>query len=476
MTTRTWNGSNDSYNNAGAWSPNGIPTSGDIAIINSGTVLLGNAITGVGIQLNEASGATASTTLTLSNVTLDATSSLTVTNSQSSVNNAPAVINVSGNSTLAGTQSFFGATTSFVIAGGSNLVNNGTMNFYSSSPVTSGGGTFTNNGTLALVNPNNRPQVPVFNDAIAGTGTIALGTNARLQLSGAVSTGQTIVMNDGATGKETLQLDQIGTFGATINGFSASDLISVTNVPYTNFVYSSTGANSGTLSLYSNGTLEGNISLLGQYAQGSFTATNNIFGNGQSNLQITTTVTNSVSAGLPPGYAGGADGGAGSGGGGGSNTVGAVYRFFDNKFGTHFFTSDVGERNTVLATRSADLIQETNGFGDVTQNSTSAVAVYRFFDKNFGTHFFTANSGERDTIINTRSDLTYEASSTFYEHSAQQAGDTAVYRLFDTKTGTQFLTGDTNEYNGLTTAGSSTFRADLRSEGVAFYAPTGQFT
>ncbi|RYY16094.1 MAG: hypothetical protein EON55_05075, partial [Alphaproteobacteria bacterium] len=441
MTTRTWNGSNDSYNNAGAWSPNGVPVSGDIAIINSGTVTLGNAITGVGIQLNQANGATASTTLTLSNATLDATSSLTVTNSQPSVNNTPAVISIAGTSTLAGTQSFYGASISFVIPGGSNLVNTGTMNFYSSSPITSGGGTLTNNGTLALVNPTNRPQVPVFNDAIAGTGTIALGTNARLQLSNSVSAGQTIVMNDGASGNEILQLDRVGSFGGTISGFSASDLISVTNIAYTNYTYTNAG-NSGTLSLYSGSTLQGTIALTGQYNQSSFGLTFNDFGGGQSNLQITTTAVNAQSAGLPPGYQ---NGNNGNGNNGGSGTVGAVYRFFDNKFGTHFFTSDVGERNTVLATRSADLIQETNGFGDVQQNSTSAVAVYRFFDKNFGTHFFTANAGERDTIINTRSDLTYEANSTFYEHSTQQSGDTAVYRLFDTKTGTQFLTGDTNE-------------------------------
>ena len=408
--------------------------------------------------------------------TLDAASSLTVTNSQPSVNNPPAVISVAGTSTLAGTQSFYGATISFVIPGGSTLVNTGTMNFYGSSPVTSGGGTLTNNGTLALVNPANRPQVPVFNDAIVGTGTIALGTNARLQLSNSVSAGQTIVMNDGASGNEILQLDQVGSFGGRISGFSASDLISVTNIAYTNYTYANAG-NSGTLSLYSGSALQGTIALTGQYDQSSFGLTFNDFGGGQSNLQITTTAVNAQSAGLPPGYQNGNDGNGNNGGsGGGSGTVGAVYRFFDNKFGTHFFTSDVGERNTVLATRSADLVQETNGFGDVQQNSTSAVAVYRFFDKNFGTHFFTANAGERDTIINTRPDLTYEANSTFYEHSTQQSGDTAVYRLFDTKTGTQFLTGDTNEYNGLTTAGSATYRSDLRSEGVAFYAPTGQFT
>ena len=469
MTTRTWNGSNDSYSNAAAWSPTGVPVSGDTAIINSGTVNLASSLSGVAIQLNEASGATASTTLTLNNASLDATSSLTATNSQASITSTPVVISVSGGSTLAGTESFYGTQTNFAIAAGSTLTNSGALNFYSSSPTTTGGGTLVNNGTIALLNPTNRVTVPVFSDAITGTGTISLAKYASVQFNGSVSSGQTLVFNDGGSGNETAQFNSFGSFGATVNGFSTSDLIAVvSSTGYSNATYTSTGSSSGTLSLFSSGALLGSFNMLGNYTLSNFTITPNSFSNGQSNIQIMTNVVNSVSAGLPSGYE--------NGGNGTPSTVGAVYRFFDNKFGTHFFTSDVGERNTVLATRSADLIQETNGFGDVAQTSTSAVSVYRFFDTTFGTHFFTANAGERDTILNTRPDLTYEPNSTFYEHSAQQSGDTAVYRLFDTKTGTQFLTGNTSEYNGLTTAGAATYRADLRSEGVAFYAPTGTFT
>lgn len=472
MTTRNWNGTNDSFSNAAAWSPTGVPTSGDTAVINAGNVNLSSSVSGIAFQLTEASGATTSTTLALNNVTLDATSSLSVTNSQASVTAIPVVISISGNSTLAGTESFFGSQTNFSIAAGSTLTNSGALNFYSSSPTTTGGGTLINNGTIALLNPTNRVTVPVFSDALTGTGTISLAKYATVQFNGAVSSGQSLVFNDGGNGNETAQFNSLASFGATVNGFSTSDLIAVvSSTGYSNATYNSTGSSSGTLSLFSGSTLLGSFNMLGNYTLSNFTITPNALSGGQSNIQITTNVVNSVSAGLPSGYENG-----GNGTPSGSTAAGAVYRFFDNKFGTHFFTSDIGERNTVLATRSADLIQETNGFGDVTQTSTSAVAVYRFFDTKFGTHFFTANAGERDTIIGTRPDLTYEAGSTFYEHSSLQSGDTAVYRLFDTKTGTQFLTGDTNEFKGLTTAGASTYRADLRSEGVAFYAPTGTFT
>ncbi|MGI4797275.1 MAG: hypothetical protein ACRYG8_25130 [Janthinobacterium lividum] len=476
MTTRTWNGATDVFTNAADWTPVGVPVAGDVAVINSGTVSLTSAPTGVTIQLNELAGATTATILALNGVTLDSSVVLTVTNSQTSLSLAATTIAVTGTSTLGGTESFYGSAIQFSIGGGATLVNAGTMSFFGASPITSGGGTLTNNGTLALTNPNSGTQVPVFGTAIAGTGQITLGTNSRIEFDNAVGGGQTLAFGNSTSGNEIAQLNAVGNFGGTISGFAQSDLLAVINTPYTNATYTSTSATSGTLNLYSGSTLEGSLKFSGSYSLSSFVFTFNDFGSGQSNLQITTNAS-STGAGGSGGSGGGGSGGGGGGGGGTTlGPVGAVYRFFDTRFGTHFFTSSVGERDDVLANRSADLKEETNGFGDVQSTDTSAVAVYRFFDKNFGTHFFTANAGERDTIINTRPDLTYEANSTFYEHSSLQTGDTAVYRLFDTKTGTQFLTGDNNEYAGLTTAGSATYRADLRSEGVAFYAPTGTFT
>ena len=163
------------------------------------------------------------------------------------------------------------------------------------------------------------------------------------------------------------------------------------------------------------------------------------------------------------------------------DTIGSlpVYRFFDTSYGTHLFTQSLSEAQTILTTRP-DLTQETNGFGAVSATNPSAEAVYRFFETSNGTHFFTASATEFLGLTTPgsaayRQDLTYEAISNFYEDATQQAGDAPVYRLFDTAHGTQFLTGDQNEYTGLTTPGSSTYRPDLTSEGIAFYAPTGTF-
>ncbi len=471
MTTRTWNGTNGNFGDAGSWSPTGVPQPGDTAVINSGTVLAsGLTLSTLTLDLTQ-TGTAASTTLSLANTTLAADTTLNVNNPNLFNSTAP-TISFAGTVANNGTANFAGNSTGsqvlLPIAAGSLLVNRGAMNFIQTSPQVSGGGTLENDGTIALVNPAAVAQIPVFSDAVTGTGTIALGEHARIALN-SVGSGQTVLLNDGANGNETLELDTVGAFAGAINGFSSSDLISVPNTPFTNATYTSTGANSGTLNLFNGGTLEGSLRLLGQYSLSNLGFSFNNFGGGLSNLQISTTAVNAQSGGLPPGYQ---NGGSGSGG---SVGVAPVYRFFDKNFGTHFFTADAGEKATVLATRP-DLVEETNDFGDVSSADPNAEPVFRFFDSVHGTHFFTASTSERDTLIGTRSDLVYEPNSTFYEHPTQQSGDIPVYRFFDTQYGTHFYTGDAGEAAStaaLLVAGTS--QHQYTAEGVGFYAPAGTF-
>jgi len=144
----------------------------------------------------------------------------------------------------------------------------------------------------------------------------------------------------------------------------------------------------------------------------------------------------------------------------------AVYRFFDTKTGAQFLTGNTDERNTVLATRP-DLTYEGLGMAGIAPgaNNPNAVSVYRFFDSTSGTHFLTASQDERNAIVASRSDLVFEGS-TFAEHAAPQAGDAAVYRFFDTHDGTHFFTASASERATVLAT-----RPDLTYEGIAFYAP-----
>jgi len=145
----------------------------------------------------------------------------------------------------------------------------------------------------------------------------------------------------------------------------------------------------------------------------------------------------------------------------------AVYRFFDTTSGTQFLTASTSERDTVIATR-ADLTYEGLGLTGIapSANDPNAAPVFRFFNSVSGTHFLTASQGEKNTIAATRPDMVFEGSS-FGEHRTQQAGDAAVYRFFDTHDGTHFFTSSASERASIIAT-----RTDLTDEGIAFYAPT----
>lgn len=146
-------------------------------------------------------------------------------------------------------------------------------------------------------------------------------------------------------------------------------------------------------------------------------------------------------------------------------TVGVqVYRFFDTQSGTHFFTSSPAEKNAIGASRP-DLAYEGVGLNALnpTASDPNAAPVFRFFDTRNGSHFYTASTVEKDTVQTTRSDLTFEGIS-FYEHTTQQAGDTAVFRFFDNRYGTHFYTASAAERASIVAT-----RPDLVNEGVAFY-------
>ena len=143
-----------------------------------------------------------------------------------------------------------------------------------------------------------------------------------------------------------------------------------------------------------------------------------------------------------------------------------VFRFFDTTTGTHFYTDSTSERNSVIATRP-DLTYE--GFGlNALQNTASdpsAAAVFRFFDDSNGSHLYTTASSEVASLM-TNPGFTYEGVA-FYEDTTKQADNSPVYRFFDTTDGSHFYTASANEKAQVLAT-----RSDLVSEGIAFYTPS----
>ena len=93
------------------------------------------------------------------------------------------------------------------------------------------------------------------------------------------------------------------------------------------------------------------------------------------------------------------------------------------------------------------------------------LALYRFFNKNNGSHFYTVSVAERDRV-KSRLAATYTYNGEAYRVcSANVAGSTPVYRFYNAKLGTHFYTASEQEKRNVVLNLSKTYRL----EGAAFF-------
>lgn len=140
-----------------------------------------------------------------------------------------------------------------------------------------------------------------------------------------------------------------------------------------------------------------------------------------------------------------------------------VYRFFNQRSGEHFYTSDPVERNNIIY-QLPDFGYE--GIAMTIPTGGSTQAVYRFYRKDTGTHFYTANAAERDSIISNLSDVySYEGSAFNAASTPTGTATQAVYRFYDASRGVHFFTAYDSERDAVL--------ANLPNysyEGIAYYA------
>lgn len=268
--------------------------------------------------------------------------------------------------------------------------------------------------------------------SVMGAGTITVENGATLAIDAASSQG-TVALRGGST----LRLSQPSTFASTIQSPSAGAKIDLAGIIAT----SATVSNGSIAVTSASGTV--NIAETGLTNGVALAISSD--GTGGSLLSVPVPVAGAPAAAM---------------------TYPVIYRFFDGVHGTQFLTASLSETQSLQATRS-DLVYEGVGLNAVDPAVDSTAApVYRFFDTKFGTHFYTSSTTERDAVSAARSDLKYEGVG-FYEHATAQSGDAAVYRFFDANFGTHFYTSSTAERASIIAT-----RPDLVSEGVGFYAPT----
>ena len=138
-----------------------------------------------------------------------------------------------------------------------------------------------------------------------------------------------------------------------------------------------------------------------------------------------------------------------------------VYRFFNTQTGTHFFTASTDERDSIIA-NIPTFSYEGNAF-DSNANTTTDLAVHRFYKQSTGTHFYTASEDERQQIVNTLPDYQYE-SIVYYAHATEVNGTTGLHRFFNTTNSEHFYTSSEAERDEIQATLSH-----YQYEGIAYY-------
>ena len=142
-----------------------------------------------------------------------------------------------------------------------------------------------------------------------------------------------------------------------------------------------------------------------------------------------------------------------------------VYRFFNKMNGSHFYTADLAEKNNVQANLSAVYSYDGVAYRIRNANPANSQPLYRFFNKMNGSHFYTANLAEKNSVqANLSAIFDYEGVA-YKVCVTPPAGSTTVFRFFNKMNGSHFYTADATEKNSVQANLSAIYSLD----GPGFY-------
>ncbi|NTW29251.1 MAG: tandem-95 repeat protein [Coriobacteriia bacterium] len=141
-----------------------------------------------------------------------------------------------------------------------------------------------------------------------------------------------------------------------------------------------------------------------------------------------------------------------------------VYRFYNLQNGSHFYTASADERDTVIATYSVYKF-EGAAYTINTSNPDNSAPLYRFYNKKNGSHFYTVSASERDTVIATWPDIYSYDGPAYNVCATNVTGSTPVYRFYNVTNGSHFYTASDTERDAVIANWPNVYRY----EGPAFW-------
>jgi len=142
-----------------------------------------------------------------------------------------------------------------------------------------------------------------------------------------------------------------------------------------------------------------------------------------------------------------------------------VYRFYNVRTGTHFYTADPAEMARVRDTMASTYHLEGVAYAVNSANTGNSSPLYRFFNVVTGTHFYTADTAERDRIVATMGGTYHLDGPAYNVCPTNVVGSTTVWRFYNMRTGTHFYTADPAEKASVQTNLGGIYHLD----GPAFY-------
>ncbi len=138
-----------------------------------------------------------------------------------------------------------------------------------------------------------------------------------------------------------------------------------------------------------------------------------------------------------------------------------IFRFFNTETGTHFFTASAEEKDYVIANN--EMMSFEGAVFSTNANADTGIAVYRFFNTDSGTHFYTASADERLNLIENSPSLNYEGIA-YYAYAEDNGSNTELFRFFNTETGGHVYIANPEERESI-----NANLPQFNDEGVAYY-------
>lgn len=120
-----------------------------------------------------------------------------------------------------------------------------------------------------------------------------------------------------------------------------------------------------------------------------------------------------------------------------------VYRFFNMETETYFYSNDPAERNAIVETM-VEMSYQGAQFRHASADDPDAIAMHRFYNADTRTHFYTASPEEVALVQETLPQLVYEGAA-YHGIGVARDGSAPLHRFFDLDTGTHVYTADVAE-------------------------------